>query len=34
LTRGGLHAYSNVRPSHGWCNVRKGNKLMSELPAA
>jgi 5-methylcytosine-specific restriction endonuclease McrA len=31
LSRGGPHAYGNVKPSHAKCNMRKGNKLMSEL---
>ena len=33
LTRGGPHVQENIRPSHKRCNVRKGNKLMSELLA-
>ena len=31
LSRGGLHAYSNVQTSHGICNRRKHNKLPEEL---
>ena len=34
LTRGGPHVQENIRPSHKQCNVRKGNKLMSEFLAA
>lgn len=31
LARGGSHTYENIRPSHSWCNQRKGTKLMSEI---
>lgn len=27
LSRGGLHVVENVRPAHGVCNIRKGNKI-------
>jgi len=31
LSRGGLHALSNLRPACQSCNLRKGNKLLKEL---
>lgn len=31
IARGGAHSYENLRPSHGVCNTRKKDKLMSEL---
>jgi 5-methylcytosine-specific restriction endonuclease McrA len=32
LSRGGDHAPYNIRPSHSRCNLRKGTKLMEEMP--
>ncbi len=29
--RDGRHVQENIRPSHAKCNLRKSNKLMSEL---
>lgn len=31
LSRGGEHSMANIKPSHAGCNLRKNNKLMSEL---
>lgn len=34
LSRGGLHSYDNVQPSHPFCNMSKGSKLPEEcLPS-
>lgn len=30
VSRGGREAYDNIRPSHAWCNMQKGSKLLSE----
>lgn len=29
LSRGGLHCYYNLQPSHIRCNLRKGNKVLA-----
>lgn len=31
LSRGGAHSMANLKPAHATCNLRKHNKLMSEL---
>lgn len=31
LSRGGAHSMENIRPSHAACNLRKSDKLVSEL---
>lgn len=31
LSRGGAHSMDNIKPAHAACNLRKNNKLMSEL---
>jgi 5-methylcytosine-specific restriction endonuclease McrA len=31
LSRGGMHAYSNVQVAHPWCNMSKGSKLEHEM---
>ncbi|WP_408995767.1 HNH endonuclease [Streptomyces europaeiscabiei] len=31
LSRGGTHAVDNIRPAHAACNLRKSDKLISEL---
>ncbi|WP_204745553.1 HNH endonuclease [Glycomyces paridis] len=31
LSRGGAHSMGNIKPTHGTCNQRKHNKLLSEL---
>lgn len=31
LSRGGKHSMVNVKPAHATCNLRKGDKLLSEL---
>lgn len=31
LSRGGAHSNANLRPTHATCNLRKGDKLLSEL---
>ncbi len=31
LSRGGHHSEDNIRPSHAFCNTRKGARLMEEL---
>lgn len=31
VSRGGLHAYSNVAPTHRRCNASKNNKLLSDI---
>lgn len=31
LSRGGMHSFGNVRPTHPSCNLRKHDKLISEL---
>ena len=33
VSRGGAHVRENILPSHKRCNLRKGNKLMSEFLA-
>jgi HNH endonuclease len=31
LSRGGVHSMDNIAPTHAQCNLRKNNKLLSEL---